>query len=392
MIVNERILERISQIIIEYAKKRQPVEYNQISKKLGGIVSPIRLNEPLGEISNRCIQLGFPPLSAIVVNQITKLPGDGFFTWVAAQMGYPNLPYSKWEGFYKEQKEKVFNCHDWDTFLQKGFAVKLNSGSSNSHTTNIEEILKAKGYLKGDQTKYYILTIKDFFETQQQGPFRYHVLILENDKLIKQGTVEHSSKKQLLTPAKRKGIQLLLEHFTEITSKIVTMAHYKPDRQGTELWEKEIITSLEVLIKEERFQILSQTVKNDIDAEESQEDFYYKDGKVIEYFGTRYERNPINRARAIEIHGTSCKACGFNFENAYGELGKDFIEVHHVMPLHLTGEEIEINPKTDLVPVCSNCHRIIHRKKNNILTIEELKKILKMNYVSEEPKIVRSGQ
>ncbi|MFJ5717609.1 hypothetical protein [Neobacillus sp. NPDC093127] len=66
------------------------------------------------------------------------------------------------------------------------------------------------------------------------------------------------------------------------------MTHYKPDRQGSELWEKETITSLEALIKEERFQILSQTVKNDIDAEKSQQDFYYKDGKVIEYYGTRY--------------------------------------------------------------------------------------------------------
>lgn len=392
MMVNETILERISQIIIEYAERGQVVEYNQISKKLGGIVSPIRLNEPLGEISNRCIQHGFPPLSAIVVNQITKLPGDGFFTWVAALMGYPNLPYSKWEEFYKEQEEKVFDCHDWDTFLLKGFAMKSNSGSSNSNTTNLEEILKAKDYLKGNQTKYYILTIKDFFETQQQGPFQYHVLILENDKLIKQGTVVHSSKKQLLTSAKRKGIQLLLEHFTQISSKVVTMTHYKPDRQRIELWEKETINSLDSLIKEERYHIFKHIAEEDIETEKSQEDSYYKDGKIIEYYGTRYERNPINRARALEIHGTTCKACGFNFENAYGERGKDFIEVHHVLPLHSTGTEIEINPETDLVPVCSNCHRMIHRKKSEILTIEELKKLLKKNYVNEELKIVRSGQ
>lgn len=374
--VNETILKRISQIIIEYAKVGQVIEYNQISNKLGGIISPIRLNEPLGEISNRCIQHGFPPLSAIVVNQKTKLPGDGFFTWVAAQMGYPNLPHSEWEEFYKKQEEKVFDCHDWDTFLLKGFAKKSNSGSSNSNTINLEEILKAKDYLKGNQTKYYILTVKDFLETQQQGPFRYHVLILENDKLIKQGTLEHISKKQLLTPAKRKGIQLLLEHFTQITSKVVTMTHYKPDRQGQDLWEKETITSLEALIKEERFQILSQTVKNDIDAEQSQEDFYYKDGKLIEYHGTRYERNPVNRARAIEIHGTICKACGFDFEKVYGERGRGFIEVHHINPLFSIDKETDINPETDLIPVCSNCHRMIHRKKNTVLTIEELKLLL----------------
>lgn len=375
--MNETILQRISQIIIEYAKKRQVVEYNQISNKLGGIISPIRLNEPLGEISNRCIKHGFPPLSAIVVNQKTKRPGEGFFTWVATQMGYPNLPHSKWEEFYEEQEEKVFSCNDWDTFLLQGFTVKSNSRITNSNVTNnLEGLLKARDYLKGRETKFYILTIKDFVETQTQGPFRYHVLVLEKDKLIKQGTVEHKTKKQLLTPAKRKGIQLLLEHFTQITSEIVTMAHYKPDRQGIELWEKETITSLESLIKEERFQILSETAKIDIDAEKSQEDFYYKDGKVIEYYGTRYERNPINRARAIEIHGTICKACGFDFEKVYGERGRGFIEVHHINPLFSIDKETDINPETDLVPVCSNCHRMIHRKKNTVLTIEELKLLL----------------
>jgi predicted HNH restriction endonuclease len=376
MMVNEAILQRISQIIIEYAKKGQVVEYNQISNKLGGIISPIRLNEPLGEISNRCIQHDFPPLSAIVVNQKTKRPGEGFFTWVAAQMGYPNLPHSKWEEFYEEQEGKVFNCNDWDSFLVKGFTVKSKSGNTYSNTTNLEDILKAKDYLKGKQTKYYILTIKDFVETQRQGPFRYHVLILENDKLIKQDTVEHSIKKQLLTPAKRKGIQLLIEHFSQITSDIVTMVHYKPDRQGNELWEKEAVTSVDSLIMEDRFHILIHTVENDIEAEKLQEDSYHKDGKVIEYYGTRYERNPINRVRAIEIHGTKCKACGFDFEKVYGERGRGFIEVHHIKPLFSIDKEIEINPETDLVTVCSNCHKMIHRKKNTVLTINELKLLL----------------
>jgi hypothetical protein len=369
-------LQRISQIIIEYAKKGEVVEYNKISKKLGGIISPIRLNEPLGEVSYRCIQHGFPPLSAIVVNQNTRRPGEGFFTWVAAQMGYPNLAHSKWEEFYEEQEGKVFNCNDWDTFLIKGFSVKSRSANPILNMTNLEDLLKSKDYLKGKQTQYYILTIKDFVETQHQGPFRYHVLILESENLIKQGTVEDSIKKQLLTPAKRKGIQLLLEHFTHITSDIVTMVHYKPDRQGIELWEKEKVSSLDSMIKEERFHILSHSVENDIKAEESQEDSYYKDGKIIEYYGTRYERNPINRARAIEIHGTICKACEFDFEKVYGERGKGFIEVHHIKPLFSTDKEIVIDPETDLVPVCSNCHRMIHRKKDTILTICELRELL----------------
>ena len=45
-----------------------------------------------------------------------------------------------------------------------------------------------------------------------------------------------------------------------------------------------------------------------------------------------------------------------------------FIEVHHIVPLHSIEGEVTVNHVTDLIPVCSNCHRKIHRKKDNILT------------------------
>ena len=66
----------------------------------------------------------------------------------------------------------------------------------------------------------------------------------------------------------------------------------------------------------------------------------------------RYERNRFNRAACIEIHGDSCKACEFNFGNIYGGLGKGFIHVHHVTPISTIGENYQINPVTDLVPLC----------------------------------------
>lgn len=376
--MNERILKKISEIIIDYAKNHEVIEYNQISKKLGGAISPIRLNEPLGEISFRCIKHDFPPLSAIVVNQDTRLPGEGFFTWVAAKMGYPNLAPSKWDEFYKEQKDRVFNCDDWAAFLQTAFTSEPKMGTS-SNKINLNDILLTKDYLKGKRTQYHILTVKAFNDTQQNGLFQYHVLVLEQDKLVNQGTVEDIIKKQLLTSAKRKGIQLLLNYDSTIKIDNITMMHYKPDRPGPELWEKEPMTSLEALFLEERSLFFNQIVENDIDSEKAQEESYYKDGKATEYYGIRYERNPINRAKAIEIHGVTCKACGFNFEKVYGEWGKNFIEVHHVKPLHSIGEEIDINPETDLVPVCSNCHRMIHRKKGVILSVDEIREIVLKN-------------
>lgn len=107
------------------------------------------------------------------------------------------------------------------------------------------------------------------------------------------------------------------------------------------------------------------------------ENILFKEGKIIKQFGTKYERNITLRKKALEIHGTKCIVCGFDFEDYYGELGKGFIEVHHLNPMYTIRQEVVVNPKTDLVPVCSNCHKMIHRKKDKPLEIEELKKIIK---------------
>lgn len=100
------------------------------------------------------------------------------------------------------------------------------------------------------------------------------------------------------------------------------------------------------------------------------------EGRQSEYKGVRYERNPLNRKKAIEIHGCYCHVCGFDFEKFYGEYGKDFIEIHHITPLATLVSEKVIDPYTDLIPLCSNCHRIVHRKKGEILSIVTLKKMI----------------
>nr|WP_251132534.1 MULTISPECIES: HNH endonuclease [unclassified Exiguobacterium] len=79
---------------------------------------------------------------------------------------------------------------------------------------------------------------------------------------------------------------------------------------------------------------------------------------------------------AIKEHGVICKACGFDFEAVYGERGKEYIEIHHIQQLSGLEEPAEINPRTDLIPLCANCHRMIHRKKDEVLTVEQLIEIL----------------
>lgn len=100
-----------------------------------------------------------------------------------------------------------------------------------------------------------------------------------------------------------------------------------------------------------------------------------QEGNVKEILSKRYERSRINREICLAHKGYSCSVCGFNFLTTYGQLGKDFIEVHHTTPVSEMGDNYTIDIDRDLVPVCSNCHAMIHRKRPP-LTIEELKAMI----------------
>jgi 5-methylcytosine-specific restriction protein A len=101
------------------------------------------------------------------------------------------------------------------------------------------------------------------------------------------------------------------------------------------------------------------------------------EGAVKEITVNRYERSSIARRKCIEYHGCYCNVCGFDFEKVYGELGRDFIHVHHVIPLSEINEKYVIDYKEDLVPVCPNCHAMLHRNINGkAYTVEELKTLL----------------
>lgn len=101
----------------------------------------------------------------------------------------------------------------------------------------------------------------------------------------------------------------------------------------------------------------------------------YAEGKAYLVESTRYERNPLNRRLCVASKGYTCSICGFNFSVTYGDIGSGFIEVHHIEPLFMMEKERAINPITDLIPVCSNCHSMLHRKKPPFLPDELRDKI-----------------
>lgn len=87
----------------------------------------------------------------------------------------------------------------------------------------------------------------------------------------------------------------------------------------------------------------------------------FLEGGAQKVLVNRYERNPANRELCLAANGYICSICGFDFEKVYGELGKMFIHVHHIEKVSSFEEKYYMDPTKDMIPVCPNCHAMLHR-------------------------------
>lgn len=89
-----------------------------------------------------------------------------------------------------------------------------------------------------------------------------------------------------------------------------------------------------------------------------------------------YERNKEARNKCIKYYGTNCYICEMSFFDVYGAIGQDFIHVHHLVEISKIKSEYIVDPIKDLIPVCPNCHAMLHYGKYEI-NVNALKKILR---------------
>lgn len=111
-------------------------------------------------------------------------------------------------------------------------------------------------------------------------------------------------------------------------------------------------------------------------ADEVDQSIKYSEGKTKTVLINSYERNPVARQKCIDYYGVVCQVCSFDFEKVFGYIGKDFIHVHHKVDIATIGNEYSVDPINDLIPVCPNCHSMLHKKKPAFL-IDELKQMMK---------------
>jgi len=136
-----------------------------------------------------------------------------------------------------------------------------------------------------------------------------------------------------------------------------------------------ILSAKETEFIEAEWGKLLQEENTSLNPDEIEHPHRYYEGTTVRISVNRYERNLKAREECLKKHGNRCKICGFSFEDVYGEIGRDYIQVHHIVSLASIKKEYEVNPSEDLIPVCPNCHAMLHRKSPPY-KIEELRSIV----------------
>ena len=103
-----------------------------------------------------------------------------------------------------------------------------------------------------------------------------------------------------------------------------------------------------------------------------------------------YERNSTARNKCISYWGVKCQVCGVILRDVYGDIAGDFIQVHHLTPIHQIGQEYTLDPIKDMRPVCPNCHAMLHRKRTP-LSIVELQKSMKLGQQGVAPYVAQGA-
>jgi 5-methylcytosine-specific restriction enzyme A len=202
---------------------------------------------------------------------------------------------------------------------------------------------------------------------------------LPSRKVIKSRLID------LLSQHGRLHVDKIYDHLAELF--LLTDVEKSIRRSGDLLYKHEIRWAKQELVQEGLIarpdvsgRSCWQLFGNGLSAVESRPDelnraMSYLEGSAIQVLVNRYERNPAARLECLSHHGYSCCVCNYNFESYFGAIGKNVIHVHHLYPISSIGTEYQLDPIEDLVPICPNCHQMIHRR-DPPFSINELKAIM----------------
>lgn len=213
-----------------------------------------------------------------------------------------------------------------------------------------------------------------FVTKQKQDTLTQYHDHFEDDRLMMEGETNHAND-QRLAKASDAGDEIYLffrerhhspfTYFGPIQLVQCELLSDRPSRFVFETIKTEALASSAMIVEE-------------ITHGQGEDFIGDPEGKKRYALHVTYERSQRNRAEAIRFHGAICICCKFDFNVFYGpEFARDYIEVHHIKSIAETNGPV--NPKTDLIPLCSNCHSMGHRKRGEIIPVDDLKEMIREN-------------
>ena len=157
----------------------------------------------------------------------------------------------------------------------------------------------------------------------------------------------------------------------------------QPDRKKSKLLD-EFSQKFSIKLDKNKHKFFLESIKfssgvDDIDPTQTPEKELRSEGAAKRICVKVFERDPKLREQCVQHWGCKCSVCGLDFSAAYGEIGRGFIHVHHVVPLASIGDAHQVDPVKDLIPVCPNCHAMLHHDRKDTdgpRTVEELKSLM----------------
>ena len=384
--LTEQQIKLAEQLLISIINRENVVEYNELAARINPPMFHRNVGREIGEISKLCNELGLPLISAKVVSRGTMTAGKGFYQFYD-MFGIDKQGKSEKELFHIELK-KIRECTEWYKLAdylslklplirpedeQREIRILPMSRMIEFPDESLEEIQinYFMGKLIHENGYYY------FRETGMKCPEKSLILFQIDGVIIASGVIKAIEYFDVPKDRIYKGAYVFDTDTIKIFNPIYAeeISAIEPEFKGFSQVKQKInyqyIGVIQELIKIKQTPLFPEEIPIG-------EAVGYSEGTKYQITVNAYERNEKARQECINYHGAVCVICEFDFEKVYGEIGKGFIHVHHIVPLHTTGKDYAVDSKKDLIPVCPNCHAMLHRKVDaRYITIEELKNLLK---------------
>ncbi len=391
------------QLLLTVINRESIVEYNELAIRINPPIFHRQVGREIGEVSKLCKQLGLPLLSAKVVSKGSGKAGVGFYN-LMLELGIDTEGKSEKELFSQELK-RIRECKEWYK-LADYLGLELDLPRPTLNVDDDNSIGSKEGTSSASSERIWIIPSNiatydvisafqkhseiDWRQSANYGvgdviyiycakPYQrimFHVEVIKvnipfNETIDDKEFWTNDKEKDLAKNRSYARLKLLQAVDSDrLSLKPLLEYGLKTAPQGPLKISDQLRNYIESVFKQE----LNQTLLPEELIPTQAETFI--EGAKKQIIINAYERNPIARNKCIQIHGSKCVICGFDFGAFYGADFEGKIHVHHIKPLHLIDETYEVNPEKDLVPVCPNCHMVLHSKQDGIFSIKEVQQMI----------------